>query len=593
MSSSQKCIPEALLDAAARNDPRRGLTFVSDESDAFYSFEQTAAIVARYAAAMLRGGLRPGDRVALALPDSAEFVFSFLGAMHAGLIPVPLYPPNGVGKLGFYLTHAQHILRASGASMLVTSSQIRAVLGSLLNGQLRSITTVQSLGLDDRQAPLARLRPDDLAFLQFTSGSTSRPKGVALTYGNLSANIKCFTDRVRASSDDVGCSWLPLYHDMGLIGFVLAPILNGSSVVLMSPFVFLKRPVEWLRRITTHRATISFAPNFGYGLCASRVRERDRESLDLSSWRVAGCGAEPIQLATLENFGAKFEPAGFDRKAFILAYGMAENTLAVTFSTPNAPPRAERIRIDSLSADGLATPADEDDTSAVSVANCGGSFEGHEVAIMDADGNLCAPRQVGEIVARGPSMMKSYYNDPAATAEALRDGWLHTGDLGYLSGGELFVCGRIKDLIIVGGRNYYPSDIEWVVSDVQGVRRGRVVAFGVADAGGNIPERVVVCVETKLRPAKHESLAEEVRTRVLEVLGLKVTAVALLERGSLPRTSSGKLQRNRTRELYLSGKLAASIRDEGRLALAWRLAASQWGFLKRRFTSGAFGDQGG
>ena len=212
---------------------------------------------------------------------------------------------------------------------------------------------------------------------------------------------------------------------------------------------------------------------------------------------------------------------------------------------------------------------------------------------MDAGGNLCAPRQVGEIVTRGPSMMKGYYNDPTATAAALGDGWLHTGDLGYLSGGELFVCGRIKDLIIVGGRNYYPSDIEWVVSEVQGARRGRVVAFGVADPGGPVPERVVVCVETKLRPAKHESLAEDVRARVLEVLGLKVTDVALLERGSLPRTSSGKLQRNRTRELYLTGKLAGSGRDEGRLTLAWRLAASQWGFLKRRFTPGALGGQRG
>jgi acyl-CoA synthetase (AMP-forming)/AMP-acid ligase II len=592
--AAPKSIPAALYDAASQGDSWRGFTFVSEEGEAFYSFEEMAGRTARYAAAMLRKGLHPGDRVALALPDNAEFVFSFLGAMHAGLVPVPMYPPQGLGKLGFYLEHARHILRVSGASLLITSAQVKTVLGSLIGGSLRSISTVQTLGVDDTAAPLARLRPEDTAFLQFTSGSTSRPKGVVLTHESLSTNTQCISAGLELNPDDVGCAWLPLYHDMGLIGFVMTPITNCIPVVLMSPFVFLKRPVEWLRRMTRHRATVSFAPNFGYGLCASRVRERDCETLDLSHWRVAGCGAEPIQISTLENFHARFKAVGFDHKAFTLAYGLAENTLAVTFSPLSTAPRSERVRWDELTADGFASAADLDDTSAVTVANCGRQFAGHEVAIFDSDGNRCGSRQVGEIVVRGPSMMKGYYNDPETTAATIKDGWLYTGDLGFLLDGELFVCGRIKDLIIVAGRNYHPSDVELVVSHVPGIRTGRVVAFSVsAPDRGDATERVVVCAETKVKQAQYESVAEQIKSRVMEALSLRVSEVVLLGRGCLPRTSSGKLQRNKTRELYLNGKLETASRNEGKLVLLWHLAGSQWGFLKKRMGAVVTGEDRG
>lgn len=582
---SQKPIPAALCDAAAQGDAGRGFTFVSESGEAYYSYEQVAGQAAGYAAAMLRTGLRRGDRVALALPDNTEFVFAFLGAMHAGLIPVPMYPPLGLAKLGYYLEHARHIVRASGASALITSAQIKTVLGSLIGGTLRSIHTIEKLGVDERQAPLANLRDEDPAFLQFTSGSTSRPKGVALTYGNLRANTQCIRDGLKLNRDDVGCSWLPLYHDMGLIGFVLTPITDSVPVVLLSPFVFLKRPVEWLRRMSRHRATLSFAPNFGYGLAASRVRERDLETLDLSSWRGAGCGAEPIQIATLERFHRRFKPVGFDHKAFILAYGMAENTLAVSFSPLWTAPRFERVRFDALTADSIAERADPEDSSAVTLANCGRAFAGHEIKILDSDGAECEPRRVGEIVIRGPSLMQGYYNDHLATDAAIRNGWLHTGDLGFLLDGELFLCGRSKDLIIAAGRNYYPADIEWVVSDVPGIRQGRVVAFSLSPAlSDGEGERVVICAETKLRPALRAALAEQVAARVLEALGLRISEVVLLERGSLPRTSSGKLQRNKTRELYLKRKLEQAAEDESKLKLLLHLAGSQWGFLKHRLS---------
>jgi fatty-acyl-CoA synthase len=350
--------------------------------------------------------------------------------------------------------------------------------------------------------------------------------------------------------------------------------------------------------MTHHRATISFAPNFGYGLCASRVRDRDRETLDLSNWRVAGCGSEPIQMATLENFSARFESVGFSHKAFVLAYGLAENTLAVSFSPLGDQPRAERVPLKLLTSEGLAAPiVDEDETTSdlnesavVTVASTGRHFPDHEIVILDRDGKHCAPRRVGEIVVRGPSMMKEYYNNPEATRTTIKNGWLHTGDLGFLSDNELFVCGRIKDLIIVAGRNYYPSDIESVVSNVPGVRRGRIVAFGLSAAQRDGTEAVVVCAETKVKESEREALADQIRSLVLEALGLKVGEIVQLGRGSLPRTSSGKLQRNKTRELYLSGKLETAGHNEGKLALLWHLTGSQWGFLKKRVSSAVTGE---
>ena len=588
--TSQGSIAEKLCDAAMKGDLRRGFTFVDEQGETFYSFGEIAEWAAQYAAAMLRLGLRRGERVALALPKSEEFVGAFLGAIHAGLVPVPMYPPQGLGKLGFYLEHARHILRASQSTLLITSAQVKTVLGSLIGGKTRFIRTVEGLGVDGTKAPLTRSNADDPAFLQFTSGSTSRPKGVLLTHGNIGANVGFFTEGLKANRDDVGCSWLPLYHDMGLIGFVLAPIFNCTPAVLMSPYVFLKRPVEWLRRISRHRATISFAPNFGYELCASRVRERDREALDLSSWRVAGCGAEPIQASTLERFHACFKSVGFDQKAFTAAYGLAENTLAVCFSSVGTPPQSERVSLHSLTSDGFAAPVDADDPSGIKLVNCGRPLRGQELAIVDGSGNRCAPRQVGEIVIRGPAVMRGYYNDSMATADVIKKGWLHTGDLGFLVDGELFVCGRIKDLIITAGRNYYPADIEWIASDVPGLRPGRVVAFGLTVAESDEgAERVVICAETKTRPLNRPALAEQVASHVLEALGLRVSEVLLLDRGSLPRTSSGKLQRNKTRELYLTGGLETASRNEGKLALFGHLAGSQWGFFKSRVNSAIFG----
>jgi len=583
--SQARTIVEALLRTAER-DPELGYTFVAEKSETFVPFSELAERAARTAAALQRQGLRPGDRVALALPDTIEFVTCFLGSMYAGLIPVPMYPPLRIGQLGHYLDHARHILQRSGASIFITAPAIRAVLGSLVDATLRSITTVPALEIDERVVAPAALSAGDVAFLQFTSGSTARPKGVTLTYGNLEANAKCIRDGLHLGREDVGCTWLPLYHDMGLIGFVLTPLYTGTPVVFLPPLMFLRQPAEWLRRISKHRATISFAPNFGYALCSSRVRDKDLDSIDLSSWRAAGCGAEPIQRKTLDSFAERFAPAGFRRRAFLLAYGLAESTLAVSFSPVDEEPRYEEVDFRSLSTEGFATDA-LDGAASVTLANCGRPFEGHEVGILDSDGELLPERRIGEVGLRGPSVTPGYWRDAAATSASMRGEWMLTGDQGFRAGGDVFICGRNKELIIVAGRNYHPADIEWVASEVSGIRRGRVVAFGVTtvDPDGSTSERVVICAESKARGEARETLSAAVKARVLDSLGLKVSDVMMLDRASLPRTSSGKLQRTKAREWYLAGRLEAAGEDEGKLTLMRHLVASQWGFLRGRMAS--------
>jgi acyl-CoA synthetase (AMP-forming)/AMP-acid ligase II len=583
--SDRGTIVDALLGSAERY-PERGFTFVAEKEETFVSFAELAQRAARTGAALRRRGLHRGDRVALALPDTIEFVSTFLGCMYAGLVPVPMYPPLRIGQLGHYLDHARHILRRAGASMLITAPAIKSVLGSLVDGTLRSITTVPALGIDDRTMAPEQATGEDIAFLQFTSGSTAHPKGVALTYGNLNANAHCIRQGLRLADDDVGCSWLPLYHDMGLIGFMLTPLYTGTPIVFLTPLLFLRQPVEWLRRITRHRATTCFAPNFGYGLCTLRVRERDLAGLDLSIWRVAGCGAEPIQRKTLDAFAARFGPAGFRRRAFLLSYGLAESTLAVSFSPPEDEPAYEEIDFRALSADAVATDP-LDGAATVTLANCGRAFEGHEIAILDAEGEPLPERRVGEIGLRGPSVMKGYWQDPAETDAVMRAGWTLTGDQGFLQNGELFVCGRNKELIIVAGRNYHPADIEWVAAEVDGVRRGRVAAFGVTsvDADGSTHERVVICAESKIRGDARATVVSGVKARVLDSLGLKVSEVMLLDRATLPRTSSGKLQRTKARDWYLAGRLDIAEEDEGKLSVVRHLVASQWGFLRGRMSS--------
>src|SRR6185369_8852707 len=390
---------------------------------------------------------------------------------------------------------------------------------------------------------------------------TSQPRGVVLTHANLSANVDAIGGPHGLGLDhtDIGVSWLPLFHDMGLIGVALCSLYVGCRGVFMSPADFLKRPVSWLRAITRYRGTAAFAPNFAYEMCVRRVKDAELDGLDLSSWRVAGCGAEPIQAATLEAFAAKFARTGFRAASLVAAYGLAEHTLAVTLAPRDRGLRVDAVRSRELVADRRAVPCSPDTPDASRLVGCGRPFAGHALRVVDDEGHPVGERIVGEILVSGPSVTRGYVNGPGATDAVARQGWLATGDLGYLADGELFVCGRRKEMIIVGGRNYFPQDIERVVHEVPGIRSGGVAAFA-ATAPGH-PDRAVVVVETR-GPVSADALQAEVRRRVLQATGLAVDEIVLAPNGTIDRTTSGKLRRTELRERYAAGT-CGPLRERG------------------------------
>jgi fatty-acyl-CoA synthase len=315
----------------------------------------------------------------------------------------------------------------------------------------------------------------------------------------------------------------------------------------------VKRPVEWLRAIARFRGTVSFAPNFAYDLCVRRVKDRDLAGLDLSSWRVAGCGAEPIHPETLAAFAERFAPAGFRATSFLPSYGLAEHVLAATFPPRDRQPRTERVSVRALTDERVARPAD--DERSVNVVSCGSALPGHQLRIAGDDGRSLPECHVGEILLAGPSVMAGYYNAPELTAATIREGWLHTGDLGYLSHGELFVCGRAKDLIIVNGRKYHPQDLEWAVDDLAGVRKGRVVAFGIAEQGR--ADRVVIVAESS-GTTPPDAIVEATRKRIGDLFGIYLDDVAVVKGGTVGRTTSGKVQRAAVKQMYERGELGNS-----------------------------------
>lgn len=565
--------PATLVDvlrrAAGRDDA--GYSYATDDiADVrFESFQQLNRRADRIAGALRARGLVPGDRVGLILHDAQQFIGCFFGAMVAGLVPVPIAPPPvRFGQDGNFLRHITPVLRKARPRLLLTDGDLAALLNEQRQGAAPICDWVVVEELLDATQPRAqgaaaagadvRMAPEDTAFLQFTSGSTSQPRGVRVTHANLVANLHAISEHgLRATPDDYCVSWLPLNHDMGLIGKVLVPLFAGMRGVLLMPTaLFLKRPLAWLQAISRHRATITFAPSFAYNLCVARSAARPMADLDLSTLRIAGCGAEPVRCEVLSAFADRFAPHGFRAQAFLPCYGLAEHTLAATFAPVGGGLRADRVAVSAL-VEGRAEPMPQAGPalpSTVQIANCGRAFPGHEVKIVDDGGAALGERQVGHVLLRGPSVAQGYFEDEAATASAWSGGWLRTGDLGYLAGGDLHVCGRAKDLIIVHGRNYHPHDIEWEAAQTQTGRQGNVVAFGVEDAVAG-RERVIIAAETKVAGVGREELQHSIRSRLLEALALVVDQVLLLPPHSLPKTSSGKLQRRLARDLFLAGKL--------------------------------------
>ena len=598
------------IEEAAGVDPSRGFRFLSEEgvpgfrgasgAEATFSFSALERASARYGGALQALGLQKGDRCGVILPQNEDFVVAFLGAIRAGVVPVPIYPPLGLGPIQPYLDNTRHIVAKSGARAVLTTAAIKRLLGTVQEAcpDLEQVLAIE--GIRESLEPLRppTLRPTDVAFLQFTSGSTSRPKGVTLTHEALRANATCIMrDGLRADPEaDMGVSWLPLYHDMGLIGFVLAPLFHQVSVTFLPSLLFLKRPVSLFQAITRHRGTIAFQPNFAFALAVKRIRERDLEGLDLSSWRVAGCGAEPIRPETLEAFAQAFARVGFRREALLPSYGLAESSLAVSFSELGQGVRTLAVDAPHLTATGRARVVAPEAPDAARLVSCGRAFPGHEIRVFsmdDAESAAPLPEgEVGELRVHGPSLMTGYWEDTERTREALAGRFLRTGDLGFLHEGRVFVCGRAKDVIIVNGRNHYPQDLEWEAGRVPGVRKGSVVAFGLGDPAAD-RERVVVAFEATDAPVgpgaaiRAEALMSAVRRAVLEGLGLTLDDAVALAPGALPKTSSGKLQRAATRALYESGELSGrrGARDKDPVELAKQAARSQLSYLKLALAS--------
>jgi fatty-acyl-CoA synthase len=603
LARGPRTVVQAIEDAAAST--KTGYRFIDESTDAepFFTHGGIERASARYGGALQALGARQGDRVALILPDNADFVFAFLGALRAGMVPVPIYPPTGLGKLAGYLDNTLHIVARSEAKLLITTAEIKRMLGTIQARvpELSKVVAVEGVRTMREDLRPAKVTLDDVAFLQFTSGSTSRPKGVVLTHGNLAANVRSIMERGLGIRDSVdsGASWLPLYHDMGLIGFVVAPLYHVNTITFLPPLLFLKRPARWLETISRHRATISFGPNFAYALCVKRIKDSEIAGLDLSAWRIAGCGAEPIRAENLRAFAERFAPAGFSDKAFVCCYGMAESTLAISFSKLGAGVTTDVVDGAALWSKGRAIPVDAPPPSevpsldgATPVVQCGAAFADHDIQIFapedETSEHPLGERCVGEIRLRGPSLMSGYFNEPELTRQAFAGGWLKTGDLGYLAGGNVHVCGRTKEVIIVNGRNYYPQDLEWEAGKVEGVRKGNVVAFGTMKPSHD-RERVIVCFETNLiDDAERTTLKGEVRRAVQQALGLTVDDVLPLGVGVLPKTSSGKLQRAKTRELYETGVLLGrtSARDVDPVAVARELARSQLGYVRHAVFGG-------
>ena len=514
---------------------------------------------ARAIAAVLQDAGAEQARALLLYPPGLEYITAFLGCLYAGTIAVPAYPPHGSRNVDRLLAIAAD---ARPAVALIPDAALAQQLSWPAHGgpQPRWIATQ---AVEDGLA--ASWRPpqlDDraLAFLQYTSGSTSDPKGVMVTHGNLLHNQAMIRTAFGHDDDTVVVGWLPLYHDMGLIGTVLQPLYLGTSCMLMSPAAFLQRPVRWLAAISRYRATTSGGPNFAYDLCVDRIRAEERAGLDLRSWRIAFNGAEPVRAETMHRFARAFEPCGFDIASFYPCYGLAEATLLVSGAPRRRPPVVARLEPEAADA-GTWTPPRDDARPARVVASCGGAVLDQRIAIVDPrTDRLCGPDESGEIYVAGDSVCAGYWNRPEeseATFRARVDGvpdqpFLKTGDLGFLRDGELFITGRLKDLVIIRGRNHHPEDLEWTVARCHRQLRGLGAAFALSDDADGVA--IVQEIDPKIVGGSDEALTA-IREALVEAHEIRPAAIALVKPGAVPRTSSGKVQRQLCRRLFLAGRL--------------------------------------
>lgn len=552
------------------------LTLLEEDSNARdVSYAQLRSMAQTFATGLITRSITPGSRIALMLPTSLDFFVAFYGALYAGCVPVPLYPPARPSQLEEHMRRLAGILNNAGAAWFVTDPRAQA-LAQVLRAQcdsLAGISTVAEFSEAGGTPHWPEASPQDIAFIQYTSGSTGDPKGAALTHANLTANIRAMQQASGVTSQDVFVSWLPLYHDMGLIGAALGSMAAGFRLVLMSPLSFLAQPSRWLRAIDRYRASLSAAPNFAYEICAGKLQDRDLEGLDLSCWRLAFNGAEPVSPVTLERFAARLAPYGFRASTMTPVYGLAECSVGLCFPPPGRGPRIDMIDRRTLQDDGVACPVTAGSSGAQRIVGCGLPLPGHAVRIVDTAGRELPERSAGRIQFRGPSATAGYFNNPAATAKLFDGEWLNTGDLGYFSEGELFITGREKDIIIRGGHNIHPQELEEAIGRIAGVRPGGVAVFPASDAR-TATEKLVVLAETRTpEPAEQARIRRQIEQLALDLLGMAADDVVLAPPRSVLKTSSGKIRRAACRTAYESGALLAKQRPPWRQMLGLALAA--------------------
>jgi 1-acyl-sn-glycerol-3-phosphate acyltransferase len=548
-----------MLDWHATRAPRRRHVLFYRSSDETETLDH-ASLAERsreVAAGLIERGVTRQQAVAIMLPTSLEFFYTFYGILLAGAIPVPIYPPARLTQLEDHLRRQCAILDSAQAVVLVTVPEARLLAGFLRAEvpTLRDVATVPQLRASGMEAGLPSVVPEDIAFIQYTSGSTGNPKGVSLTHANLLANIRAWGKAVALNADDVAVSWLPLYHDMGLIGAWMGSLYHGNPLILMSPLDFLARPERWLQAIHRHRGTITAAPNFAYELCLRRVPDAVVDELDLSSWRFAANGAEPVSAETMERFAERFARCGLAPQALAPVYGLAECTVGLALPPPGRGVIVDRIQRNALVDDLKAVPAAADDPSALRYVACGRPLPGHEIRIVDDTGREVGERIVGRLQFRGPSATSGYYRNPEETRKLIEDGWVNSGDIAYLAGGDVYLTSRAKDVIIRGGRNLYPYELEEAIGDLPGVRKGCIAVVGVPD-GATGTERVVAIVELRdTGSADRDALHARINALGVDLLGAPPDEIVLAPPNTVLKTSSGKIRRAATRDVYTSGEI--------------------------------------
>jgi len=542
--------------ARAADTPDAGLRFLDRrERETWFPWSALHERATGVCGSLQALGVEPGQRVAMVFPTGPEFFDAFFGTLLAGAVPVPLYPPVRLGPVEEYRERTARMITLAGARLVLFDKSSGRPLEQAIRLADPPLGSRTLDSLPQAQGQPVAVSPADLALVQFSSGTTMDPKPVALSHRALAAQAVLLNgywpddDEVRHT----GVSWLPLYHDMGLVGCVLPALERPSQLTLLRPEMFIGHPAAWLRAISRYRASVSPAPNFAYGMCVSRIRDEELEGVDLSSWRVALNGAETVVPSVMRAFADRFARWGFREEALTPVYGMSEAALAVTFSAPRRRMVTRRFDRDALAASGRARDA----AKGIEIASVGRPLPGFDLRIVGDDGDDLPFGNVGRVWISGPSLMEGYLAQPEATARAISDGWLDSGDLGFLHAGELFLTGRAKDVLLLRGRNHPPDEVERAVDNVRDVRTGCAVAVSHLPAGAET-EELLLFVETGRRTAESEfpRIGDDCRAAVLRVTGLMPQRVVVLRRGVLPRTSSGKLRRRETLLRLLSGELA-------------------------------------